>query len=257
MASRTTVSDRALALVWMSALAVGACKNDAGGDGDATAEGTSQGSLDGGSETSTSSESSGGPGEDTGIDPPKYDLGGVPDAPAPLSCDGGKGGGGGGTNDPLYSYIWISNSSQGTVSKIDTVTLEEVGRYDTHPMTGDPSRTSVSLNGNVAVANRNGGLVKFFANKADCQDKNGNGVIDTSTGANDVLPWDEEECRAWFTPFDYTSQRPVAWTPGQWDPSSCRYENEKVWTAGASDSGSPIVRIARAIVRGESWLAGK
>ncbi|MEM6990102.1 MAG: hypothetical protein AAF721_06385 [Myxococcota bacterium] len=194
-----------------------------GAEGTTTSPGTpSGGTADGGS-------------TDGGAKPPQYDVSTIPDAPGAMGCGGG--GGGGGINEPLYSFIWIANSSEGTVSKIDTVTLEEVGRYRTHPSNGDPSRTSVSLNGDVAVANRNGGLVKFYANQAHCEDRNGNGMIDTSTGAADVLAWDDEECRAWFTPFDYSSQRPVAWTPGQWDPSECRYENTKVWTSGANDGG--------------------
>ena len=177
-------------------------------------------------------------GEDATTEPPpKYDVAAIPDAPPPFSnCNDRRGGGGGG-RDPLYSYIWISNSTEGTVSKIDTITMVELGRYRTHPNFGDPSRTSVSLNGNVAVANRNGGVAKFWANPADCEDRNGDGQIQTSTGPQDVLPWDDEECRAWFTPFDYSSQRPVAWTSGQWDPDACAWVDEKVWTSGASDGG--------------------
>ncbi len=170
----------------------------------------------------------------TGTPAPKYDVGGIPDSPPPpTNCDGTKGGGNGG-GAPQFSFIWVANSSEGTVSKIDTVTLEEVGRYRTHPNFGDPSRTSVSLNGDVAVANRNGGLVKFFANPAECVDRNGDGQIQTSTGAADILAWDDEECRAWFTDFDYESQRPVAWTPGEWSQTQCRYINEMVWTSGTN-----------------------
>ena len=34
-------------------------------------------------------------------------------------------------------------------------------------------------------------------------------MIDTSTGSQDVLPWDADECVAWFTEFPgYTTQRP-------------------------------------------------
>ena len=149
--------------------------------------------------------------------PPKYDVGGIPDVPPPI---GGCNGGGDG---PAYSYIWIANSGESTVSKINTVTLEEEGRYLTDPSgNGNPSRTSVNLNGDVAIANRSGGLVKFYANPAHCVDRNGNGSIETSSGSNDVLAWDAEECRAWHTPFDYESQRPVAWTAGEWNAGSCQ-----------------------------------
>lgn len=213
------------------------CNRSPDDDGLGDGETGSAQTTSGGDTTGTAGPTTGSADEGTatmGAQPPIYDVGTVPDAPGAMGCGGS---GGGGINEPLYSFIWIANSSEGTVSKIDTVTLEEVGRYQTRPTNGDPSRTSVSLNGDVAVANRNGGLVKFYANPADCEDANGNGVIDTSTGSNDVLAWDDEECRAWFTPFDYSSQRPVAWTPGQWDPTECRYENEKVWTSGANDNG--------------------
>ena len=226
---------------WMGALALvcspASCKRTPDtpelGEGDA---GETENESTTGAPVGTTGEASTGASADgtTGPQAPKYDIGTIPDAPKGECSNGSKGGGGA---DDFFSYIWIANSGEGTVSKINTVTLEEVGRYRTHPDFGDPSRTSVSLNGNVAVANRNGGLVKFYANKTECEDRNGNGTIETSTGANDVLPWDEEECRAWFTPFDYESQRPVAWTPGNWDPTECRYENEKVWTSGASDNG--------------------
>ncbi|MEM6995964.1 MAG: hypothetical protein AAF721_35985 [Myxococcota bacterium] len=206
--------------------------------------GLTAGGEDGG-ETGTAETTSGGPvATDTGAADessgtegaaaPLYDVGGIPDSPPPpTNCDGG-GSGGNGNGGPQFSFIWVANSGEATVSKIDTVTLEEVGRYRTHPVQGDPSRTSVSLNGDVAIANRNGGLVKFYANPAHCVDRNNDGQIQTSSGADDVLAWDDEECRAWFTEFDYQSQRPVAWTPGEWNQSQCRYINEKVWTSGTN-----------------------
>jgi len=117
------------------------------------------------------------------------------------------------------------------VSKIDTVTMVELGRYQAKPANGDPSRTSVNLDGDVAVANRNGGIAKFYAREADCQNTNGQPGIQTSSGANDVLPWGEEECLAWYLPLQCSSNRPVAWTRGDFVEASCSYENEKLWTA--------------------------
>ena len=68
-----------------------------------------------------------------------------------MNCQGGNG-------DSEFSYLWAANSDQGTISKIDTKTVTEVGRYIVRPdSAGSPSRTSVSLSGNVAVANRSGG----------------------------------------------------------------------------------------------------
>jgi len=139
-----------------------------------------------------------------------------------------------------WSYIWIANASQSTVSKVDTTTLAEIGRYITRPdSAGNPSRTSVSLGGRaVAVANRYGGVVKIWARPQFCDEmKNGQPGLQTSSGANDVLAWDEDDCVAWYTPFpDYTTQRPVAWG-GDVDPISC--DDEALWTAGCGGGFTP------------------
>jgi hypothetical protein len=169
---------------------------------------------------------------DDGPPPVGFDLGGLPDAPVTPCSEGGKGGGNNGAVE--LSYIWIANSyeqPEGTISKIDTVTMVELGRYQAKPANGDPSRTSVNLDGDVAVANRNGGIAKFYAREADCQNTNGQPGIQTSSGANDVLPWGEEECLAWYLPLVCSSNRPVAWTRGDFVEASCSYENEKLWTA--------------------------
>lgn len=85
-------------------------------------------------------------------------------------------------------FIWIANSPQNTVSKVDCKTIQEVGRY---PVCSDPSRTSVDLEGNVWVACRGDGQVaKIMAEKKNCIDKNSNGAIETSTGSQ-VVPGDE------------------------------------------------------------------
>jgi hypothetical protein len=166
--------------------------------------------------------------------PVGFDVAGLPDVPvSPCSeADGGGGGGGGGAE--TLSYIWIANSyeqPEGTISKIDTVTMVEEGRYQAKPANGDPSRTSVNLDGDVAVANRNGGIAKFFARESDCQESNGQPGIQTSSGGNDILPWGEEECLAWYLPLVCSSNRPLAWTRGDFSEASCTYENEKLWTA--------------------------
>ncbi len=147
------------------------------------------------------------------------------------------GGGGTGCGCEL-SYIWVANSAQGTVSKINTETMVEEGRYLTRPDgNGDPSRTSVNLAGDVAVANRFGGLVKFYAETSDCQESNGMAGIQTSSGANDVLPWAMEECRGWYLPFATSNQRPVAWTGGTAGPKDCDASDAQVWTVTSTVAG--------------------
>ncbi|MCA9685689.1 MAG: hypothetical protein KC457_26165, partial [Myxococcales bacterium] len=139
---------------------------------------------------------------------------------------------GGGMLD--FSYIWVANSPQGTVSKIDTQMATEVARYNSGPAGAtDPSRTSVSGNGKFAVvANRNGGLTMISAELEGCVDNNNNGMIDTSTGPNDVLPWGQDECVIWNISLPATSNqgpRPVSWTIGEQDPLTCEYDAGDIW----------------------------
>ncbi len=168
--------------------------------------------------TSKTDELPTGGAEDTETGAPSFDVPG-PDDPV-----GGCGQGGGGAG---FSYIWIANSAESTVSKINTQTLVEEGRYRVHPLDdGNPSRTSVNLDGDVVVANRGGGLTKIIAEPERCPD-----AAETSTGPDDVRPW-TDGCIAWHTPFEYASQRPVAWTRGIFDPATCAHEGAKVWSAG-------------------------
>lgn len=173
----------------------------------------------------------------TAGDGPKFDLGIQPDQPGGAGCAGGGGMGG----MPEFSYIWIANSVEGTVSKIDTFSGVEVGRFVTGPDTtglGDsnngPSRTSVNLYGDAAVANRNGGVTKIAARRGDCPDLNANGVVDTSTGPTDVKPWGQDECVLWHhpTPTDplayQEGPRPLAWV-GEIQPDKCPAQNPPLW----------------------------
>jgi streptogramin lyase len=97
--------------------------------------------------------------------------------------------------------IWIANSAEGTVTKIDTRTRLETGRYWTGWGGGgdSPSRTTVNTHGDVVVANRGPGgeATKYLA--SDCPDRNGDGVIETSTGAGDVRAFQSDECWVWTT----------------------------------------------------------
>ncbi|WP_240480215.1 hypothetical protein [Enhygromyxa salina] len=129
-------------------------------------------------------------------------------------------------------FIWIANSGEGTVSKIDTGNGVELGRYIVRPdSAGSPSRTSVNRRGDVAVANRLGGVTMIRAREDDCVEQNGTPGIQTSTGANDVLPWGQDECVAWHTPLAHGDNRPVAWTAGYADPDTCDWYDLDVWTA--------------------------
>jgi hypothetical protein len=155
----------------------------------------------------------------------KWDTLGIPDTA--FVC----GGGGGDNGEPEFSFLWAANSDQGTISKIDTKTVTEIGRYIVRPdSNGSPSRTSVSLSGHVGVANRSGGVTKIYADEQFCDESNGMPGIQTSN-SNQFLPWGTEECIAWHKPMQYASQRPVAWGPGEFNEGSCQWEDEELWTA--------------------------
>jgi hypothetical protein len=215
------------------ALALGCGTDDEGrasGDTGGISVSISIGPLDTGDTTADSAD-----------DGPKLDV---------LGNDGGPGnggdcpGGGGGMSGEVdFSLIWIANSPQGTVSKIDTVTGVELGRYYSGPTNGndDPSRTSVNLAGDVAVTNRFGGITKIAAREAQCIDANGNGVIDTSTGPDDVRPFGQDECVLWHVPLpnggsNRQGPRPTAWDAGETN-NPCAPEGFRVWV-GYFDIGN-------------------
>lgn len=92
-----------------------------------------------------------------------------------------------------FKFIWVAVSTKGTVVKINTETGQIIGEYFTSPngQPRDPSRTTVDQNGNVWATNRAGNSVVHIGlvENGQCIDRNGNGVIDTSTGANNIRPW--------------------------------------------------------------------
>ena len=167
-------------------------------------------------------------------------------------CPGGNGMMG---DDVEFSFIWIANSPQGTVSKIDTFTGVEVARYSTGPATqAEPSRTSVNLYGDVAVSNRGsqtggaGGVTKIAAREEDCIDKNGNGAIETSTGPTDIKAWGQDECVLWNIeiPSDVYQHgpRPTAWEGAV--VGGCAAADPRLWM-GWYDKNANIGKFATSI----------
>jgi hypothetical protein len=218
--------------------------------GNSGPEGNGDGDGDGNSGPDSNGDGDGDPGDgdpgdgDPGDGDPgdgddgsvKFDIHGIPDGELDCQC--------GTTLD--FSYIWIANSTQGTVTKLNTETMEEEGRFLTRAdANGSPSRTSVALSGRaVGVANRNGGVVKVFSQHEDCDEmKNGMPGLQTSTDSN-FLPWGQDDCIDWFVPFNYTTQRPVAWAPGILDQGTCLYSDEDLWTAGCQPGQHAFAQVS-------------
>jgi len=204
-------------------------------DGDATTRGS--GVDDSGDGPNSDGPNSDGPtGGDDGLPPPYFDVG---SPKGELDC-------GAGDSTASFSIIWIANSPEGTVSKIDTATAVELARYRSGPGSADPSRTSVNLAGDVAVSNRRGSVTKIAGSTAACVDGDGDGEIRTSSGPTDVLPWGEDECVLWHvdTGFDATvagstgGPRATAWTAGTLDEETCRIEGADLWVSWRNQPAS-------------------
>ncbi len=124
--------------------------------------------------------------------------------------------------EPL-PYLWVPKSGYGTLVRIKTTTGQILGEYWTAP--GDfgknPSRSTVDLFGNAFVGNRNeasyvdglqmgsvvgvgiviggtpvsvGGQPGYLAPPFEyctCIDRNNDGLIRTSTGLTNILPWSD------------------------------------------------------------------
>ncbi len=99
--------------------------------------------------------------------------------------------------------VWVPGD-EGVVSKVNTETGNELGRYRVALYGGSPSRTSVDLDGNVWVGLRTAGtVVKIGLYEAgQCIDRNEDGMIQTSRDLNgdgeitgaEILPWGQDEC---------------------------------------------------------------
>jgi hypothetical protein len=132
------------------------------------------------------------------------------------------------------NHIWIANSGEHTVSKLDTETGNETGRYN---VCSNPSRTAVDLYSDVWVACRNdGGVAKIVAYEKNCIDKNDNGIIETSTDlngdgkiqGNEMYPKGQDECIKFLAYPGGSCQRAAgvdaenhAWV-GEWSGSTLR-----------------------------------
>ena len=145
-----------------------------------------------------------------------------------------------GMGDVEKSYLWVANSDEGTVSKVNTLTMIEEARYRTGPLGGNyaenPSRTAVSYDGRYVVVNgrQSGSSTVIAANKEDCPDTNGNGMVDTSADKSDIRPWGQDECMIWTVNHPKCASigcgpRGVTWTPGTFNQDTCKFESPKIW----------------------------
>ena len=84
--------------------------------------------------------------------------------------------------------VWIANSADGTVSRIDAASARETARYTTGGT--EPSRVAVDHQGDAWVVNREFGgvpsVIEIAGEPGRCIDADGDG-LETSSGPSDVL----------------------------------------------------------------------
>lgn len=142
--------------------------------------------------------------------------------------------------------VWVSSMDDGTVSRLDPATGREIGRYfSARPdfanrarpaaeacnwsnLGNCPSRTAVDQNFDCYVANRafgnQGTVTRIAARLENCIDRNGNGIIDTSTDRNgngainkaDATEFYgvNDECIIWTVPVGVNNGTPRALAVG-------------------------------------------
>ena len=228
-------------LLWATA-----CSDDTGTSGTSNTETETGTTADTETDSETDSQSGDGDGDPAGDGDGDSGDGDGDSGDGDGDSGDGDGDSGDGDGDPVdpcmgmgppqfdFSYLWVANSPQGTVSKIDTLNGTEVARYNSGPPgSRDPSRTSVSGDGKYAVVvNREGGMTMVAAEEDDCIDSNNNNQIDTSSGPNDVLAWGEDECVIWNIDLPGSGSqgpRPVSWTIGEQNLQTCEYSAGDVW----------------------------
>jgi hypothetical protein len=112
-----------------------------------------------------------------------------------------------GAEDIHAGYLWAANDPDGSVSKLELETGREVSRFRVGNWGNNcdsPSRTAVDGLGNAYVATRahmcggsnQGAVTKMAGDPMYCVDRNGNTVIETSTGST-PMPLGTDECMIW------------------------------------------------------------
>jgi hypothetical protein len=155
------------------------------------------------------------------------------------------------------NYIWVAASARSTIIKIETTTGEIKGEYYSAPTSqgpGNPSRTTVDSDGSVWVSNRDfvpGTIIHIgLEENGQCEDRNNNGIIDTSTGLGDIRAWSdpdgirgvefaEDECIVHYVTVSSIGTRHL----------SVDFDNN-VWASGSNSSSWDLVKGGRYDVQG-------
>lgn len=87
-------------------------------------------------------------------------------------------------------------------------------------------------------------MMKIHADEADCLDINGEPGIQTSMGSA-PLEWGEDECVAWVSTLEGSGSA-AHWAAGVWDPPTCRFVDQRIWTVTNTVDGL-LVRLVDSV----------
>lgn len=114
-------------------------------------------------------------------------------------------------SEPPSPGLFVGNTAEDSVSRIDVAALAEIARY---AVGDEPSRIALDLAGDVFVANQAstgfGTLSKIATDLGRCVDRDGTPGIRTSTGPTDVLPLGQDECVLYTTTISEWAEGPRA-----------------------------------------------
>lgn len=103
------------------------------------------------------------------------------------------------TIEQRFPVVWVANSAEGTLSRIDALDAVETARYDTGG--SEPARVAVDWAGDAWVVNREfdgvSSVTKIAGENARCADRDGDGTVETSTGSGVVA---DDECVIFTVP---------------------------------------------------------
>jgi hypothetical protein len=104
--------------------------------------------------------------------------------------------------EPVPESLWVANTLDATLDRIDPAAEAIVARYRTGGV--EPTRVAVDYVGDAFVTHRSPegapALTKVAASLDRCVDRDGSGTIDTSSGPSDVRPLGEDECVVFSVP---------------------------------------------------------
>ena len=99
-----------------------------------------------------------------------------------------------------HAFVWVPNTGEGTLSKVDAGGARELARYR---VAGEPERIAVDHLGDAWVLSPSldapAQLTKVAADEARCSDRDGDG-LETSRAPDDVLALGDDECVLWSVP---------------------------------------------------------